>query len=62
MSKSLQEAVLDVMKDVEYIKKDGTNAQQGYKFTSAEDCRRGQGSSYQARGFDLYRVQRSHRP
>lgn len=36
MSKTLQEAVLDVMKDVEYIKKDGTNAQQGYKFTSAE--------------------------
>lgn len=36
MSKTLQEAVLDVMKDVEYIKKDGTNAQQGYKFASAE--------------------------
>jgi hypothetical protein len=36
MSKTLQEAVLDVMKDVEYIKKDGTNSQQGYKFASAE--------------------------
>lgn len=36
MSKTLQESVLDVMKDVEYIKKDGINAQQGYKFASAE--------------------------
>lgn len=33
---TLQQAILGTMKDVEYIQKTGLNAQQGYKFASAE--------------------------
>lgn len=33
----LHSAIMNVMKDVQYIKKAGVNSQQGYKFASAED-------------------------
>ena len=49
--KELQTKILAVMADVSYIKKDGQNQQQGYKFASAESII-GEVLSVAAAGFD----------